>query len=237
MIESGTIIVRGGKIASVSAGGANTQGLRVIDARGMTAMPGFIDGHKHVNPGPNEKGQMQSLLEAGFTTVLAGGGTADNNLMLRDHIESGMINGPRIIPSGTREPPRRRRREARAAVQRAWRPRVSNTPAKSADAGARPAAGGIEVLKAIVDEAAKVGVQVNVHAVSTPAMVAAIDAGVPRLVHLPNKDWTSYEAAEKVAQTGSIVTRPDRLRRADHRPPVSAARAGAVAEGQHHPLP
>lgn len=47
--------------------------------------------------------------------------------------------------------------------------------------------------------------QVNVHAVSTPAMVAAIDAGVRRFVHLPNKDWTSREAAEKVASTGSIV--------------------------------
>jgi hypothetical protein len=30
---------------------------------------------------------------------------------------------------------------------------------------------------------------------------------VTRLVHLPNKDWTSYEQAEKVAQTGSIVAR------------------------------
>jgi imidazolonepropionase-like amidohydrolase len=49
-------------------------------------------------------------------------------------------------------------------------------------------------------------VQVNVHAVSSPAMVAAIDAGVTRLVHLPNKDWTSYEQAEKVAQSGSIVS-------------------------------
>jgi len=56
-----------------------------------------------------------------------------------------------------------------------------------------------------VDEARKTGVQVNVHAVSTPAMSAAVDAGVTRLVHLPNKDWTSYEAAEAVAKTGSIV--------------------------------
>jgi hypothetical protein len=41
---------------------------------------------------------------------------AENNLMLRDHIESGQINGPRIIPSGTvalRQTPA----EARAAVQ------------------------------------------------------------------------------------------------------------------------
>ena len=204
VIESGTIIVRGGKIASVSAGGGNTQGLRVIDARGMTAMPGFIDGHKHVNPGPNEKGQMQSILEAGYTTVLAGGGMADNNLTLRDHIESGMINGPRIIPSGTvslRQTPA----EARAAVQALAAKGIKHTGEIGLTPEPAPPQAEIEVLKAIVDEAAKVGVQVNVHAVSTPAMVAAIDAGVRRLVHLPNKDWTSYEAAEKVAQTGSIV--------------------------------
>jgi imidazolonepropionase-like amidohydrolase len=62
VIDSGTVIVRGGRIVSVSAGAVNAQGLRVIDAKGMSAMPGFIDGHKHVAPGPNEKGQMQSLL-------------------------------------------------------------------------------------------------------------------------------------------------------------------------------
>ena len=38
VIESGTIIVRGGKIASVSPGAAGTQGLRVIDARGAYAV-------------------------------------------------------------------------------------------------------------------------------------------------------------------------------------------------------
>ncbi len=59
---------------------------------------------------------MQSLLEAGYTTVLSGGGPGDGNLTLRDHIESGMINGPRVIPSerinlkGTPE-------EARAAIR------------------------------------------------------------------------------------------------------------------------
>jgi imidazolonepropionase-like amidohydrolase len=68
-----------------------------------------------------------------------------------------------------------------------------------------PTAHEIEVLKAVVDEAAKAGVQVNVHAVSNAAMVAAIDAGVRRLVHLPNKDWTSREVAAKVASTNSIV--------------------------------
>jgi imidazolonepropionase-like amidohydrolase len=204
VIDSGTVIVRAGRIVSVSAGAVNTQGLRVIDAKGMSAMPGFIDGHKHVAPGPNEKGQMQSLLEAGYTTVLAGGGMAENNVMLRDHIDSGMINGPRIIPSGQvslRQTPA----EARAAVQALAARGIKHTGEIGLTPEPAPPQAEIEVLKAIVDEAKKAGVQVNVHAVSSPAMVAAIDAGVTRLVHLPNKDFTSYEQAEKVAQNGAIV--------------------------------
>jgi imidazolonepropionase-like amidohydrolase len=202
VINSGTIIVRGGKIVSVTAGAAPTQGLRIIDAKGMSAMPGFIDGHKHVNT--FEAGQAKSLIEAGYTTVLAGGGTAEANIALRDRIEKGEFVGPRIIASGQinlRQTPA----EARAAVQALAAKGIKHTGEIGLTPEPAPPQAEIEVLKAIVDEAKKVGVQVNVHAVSTPAMVAAIDAGVTRLVHLPNKDWTSYEAAERVAQTGSIV--------------------------------
>src|SRR5688572_14152285 len=201
VIDSGTIIVKGGKIVSVTAGAAPTQGLRAIDAKGMSAMPGFIDGHKHVNNYNAE--QMKSLIEAGYTTVLAGGGPAEQNLALRDRIDKGEL-GPRIIPSGQinlRQTPA----EARAAVQALAAKGVKHTGEIGLTPEPAPPQSEIEVLKAIVDEAKKVGVQVNVHAVSSPAMVAAVDAGVTRLVHLPNKDFTSYEQAEKVAQTGSIV--------------------------------
>lgn len=204
VVPSGTIVVRGGKIVSAGPGAADTRGLKIIDAKGMSALPGFIDAHKHINTGPNERAQMQSLLEAGYTTVLSGGGPGDGNLALRDHIESGIINGPRIIPServnlrGTPE-------EARAAVRAMAAKGIKHTGEIALTPEPGPTPQEIEVLKAVVDEAAKVGVQVNVHAVSTPAMVAAIDAGVRRLVHLPNKDWTSREAAAKVAETHSIV--------------------------------
>lgn len=100
MIERGSIVVRGGSIVSVAPGAPSARAGTVIDAKGMTAMPGFIDAHRHINTGPNEKAQMQALLEAGYTTILSGGGPADGNITLRDRIESGMINGPRIIPSG-----------------------------------------------------------------------------------------------------------------------------------------
>ena len=116
VIESGTIVVRSGKIVSVTAGTAPAQGLQTIDAKGMSAMPGFIDSHKHVNNGENAAGQMRSQLEAGYTTVLAGGGQADANIALRDRIDKGEFVGPRIIASGQinlRQTPA----EARAAVQ------------------------------------------------------------------------------------------------------------------------
>src|SRR3984885_14228972 len=101
VIERGSIVVRAGKIASVAPGAPAAASGKTIDAKGMTAMPGFIDGHRHINTGPNEKEQMQALLEAGYTTVLSGGGPAGGNITLRDHIDKGVINGPRIIPSGT----------------------------------------------------------------------------------------------------------------------------------------
>ena len=101
MIERGSIVVRAGKIVSVAAGAPSAASGKTIDAKGMTAMPGFIDAHRHINTGPKEKAQMQALLEAGYTTILSGGGPAEGNITLRDHIDKGVINGPRIIPSGT----------------------------------------------------------------------------------------------------------------------------------------
>jgi imidazolonepropionase-like amidohydrolase len=201
VINSGTLIVRGGKIASVSAGTANTQGLKIIDAKGMSAMPGYIDGHRHINTGPNEKVQMQQLLEAGYTTILSGGGPADGNITLRDHIEKGVINGPRIIPSGTVRlagTPDEARAQVRsiAAMGIKFTGEIALTPKPG------PTAKELETLRAIVDESKKVGVLVQVHAVSPQAMMAAVDAGVPLLVHTPHFGWMNFDDAKKVAAAG-----------------------------------
>src|SRR6185295_757113 len=72
VIERGSIVVRSGSIVAVASGSPGAAVGTVIDARGMTAMPGFIDAHRHINTGPNEKEQMQALLEAGYTTILSG---------------------------------------------------------------------------------------------------------------------------------------------------------------------
>src|SRR5215471_11596012 len=125
VIESGTIVVRGGRIVSVGPGAANTQGLTVINGAGMTAVPGYIDGHKHVNNFNAD--QMRSMLEAGTTTVLAGGGPAEQNLALAAHIDKGEWVGPRVIPSGTVN-----LRPKPAPRCRRWRRWASSTPVKSA---------------------------------------------------------------------------------------------------------
>lgn len=204
VIESGTIVVRDGRIAQIGPGQIRAPGLTVIDADGLTAMPGFIDAHRHINTGPNEREEMQAQLEAGYTTILSGGGPAEGNIILRDRIESGEINGPRIIPSGriglANNTPETARQAVRDLAQAGvlWTGEISLTPQP------RPSLHEVEVLEAIVDEAARVGVTVQVHAVSTSAMVAAVDAGVRRLVHIPNKDFVDRDAAQKLADTNTI---------------------------------
>jgi imidazolonepropionase-like amidohydrolase len=208
VIDRGSIVVRAGKIVSAGAGalsGPPSPAGRTIDARGMTAMPGLIDAHKHINTGPDEKAQMQALLEAGYTTVLSGGGPADGNLTLKDHIDRGVINGPRIIPSGrialANNTPEMARAQIRALAGMGikFTGEILLTPVPG------PTAQEIEVLRAVVDEGKKAGVNIQVHAVSSPAMMAAIDAGVRLLVHLPNKDWVSREDAKKLAASGARI--------------------------------
>src|SRR5215470_3777339 len=205
VIERGYIVVRGGKIASAAAGMPSAIAGRMIDAKGMSAMPGFIDAHRHINTGPNEKAQMQALLEAGYTTVLSGGGPAEGNVTLRDHIETGLISGPRIIPSGSLRLNNNTPESARAEIRKMAEMGIKFTGEIGLTPVPGPGEKELEVLRAVLDEAKKAGVIVQVHAVSSRAMVAAVDAHVPLLVHLPNKDFTSKEDAKKLAAAGTKI--------------------------------
>jgi imidazolonepropionase-like amidohydrolase len=205
VIERGSIVVRDGKIVSAAAGRPATTSGQTIDAKGMSAMPGFIDAHRHFNTGPNEKAQMQGQLEAGYTTLLSGGGPADGNITLRDRIEKGEVNGPRILPSGQIRLNQHTPDSARAEIRKMAATGVKFTGEIALTPIPGPTAQEMDVLRAVVDEGKKAGVMVQVHAVSTPAMMAAVDAGVPLLVHLPNKDFTSKEDAKKLAASGTKV--------------------------------
>jgi imidazolonepropionase-like amidohydrolase len=206
VIPQGSIVVRNGRIVAVGPGEPATTAGRVIDARGLSAMPGFIDAHRHVYTGPDEKKQMQALLDAGFTTVLSGGGSPEAIVALRDRIEQGTTNGPRIIASGTpvlaaNLTPEQARAEIRklAALKVGYTGEVLLAPLPG------PSPTEIETLKAMMDEGRQRGVKVQVHAVSTPAMSAAVEAGVKLLVHVPNKDWIPKETAQQLAAAGTHI--------------------------------
>ncbi len=205
VIQNGHIVVQNGRIVAVGPGRPAQISGTVIDGSGMTALPGLVDGHKHINSGRLEKEQMADLIENGFTTVLSGGGPAEGNLTLVQHIDSGLINGPNVIASGAaggfNQTPDQTRERVRALAAQG----IHHTGEMATTPEPGPGANEIAVLTAAVEEGKKAGVQVNVHSVSTPAMVASTRAGVRHQVHLPNKDFMSFEDAAYIASTGTIV--------------------------------
>jgi imidazolonepropionase-like amidohydrolase len=127
VIARGSVVVRNGRIASVSAGNANEPGARQMDVRGMTVMPGFIDDHRHVigatfPPGDpaqwmkEEAGaRMQEFLDGGFTTIQSCGDPPEQIVELQRRLNAGTIKGPRLFtaafvqlsrPAGAAGPPR-----------------------------------------------------------------------------------------------------------------------------------
>jgi imidazolonepropionase-like amidohydrolase len=63
-IENGTIIIRGGKIESVSRGAAAPQGASIVDASGLFATPGLIDAYSRFGI-KGENWDRKSLLAPG----------------------------------------------------------------------------------------------------------------------------------------------------------------------------
>jgi imidazolonepropionase-like amidohydrolase len=103
IIERGSVVVRDGKIVSVAPGAPTAAAGRIIDAKGRTVMPGYIDAHRHVIKGDPVKWlekdaarELQQFLDAGFTTVL---GAIDPPQLLeaRKRIEAGTLKGPRLF--------------------------------------------------------------------------------------------------------------------------------------------
>ena len=102
VIERGVVVVRDGKIASVSATAPAAGGGRTINAGGKTVMPGLIDAHRHIVTGnPAEwltqraPQQLQEFLEAGFTTLLCAIDPPEA-IEARKRIEAGQMKGPRL---------------------------------------------------------------------------------------------------------------------------------------------
>jgi len=126
MLAGQTVLVRGDRIVDVGRSVQVPPGARVIDLGAATLLPGMIDGHVHTNgPTPDESVEHRTFvmiqsaqrdLDAGFTTVVdmdsrGGFGTVE----LRNAINRGLVNGPRMQVAGQSLNPRGARPTANTA--------------------------------------------------------------------------------------------------------------------------
>jgi imidazolonepropionase-like amidohydrolase len=113
LLKDRFVLVEGGTIRSVSEQAPVAEGARIIAARGKVLMPGLIDCHVHCLASMVHLGRLAQLpnvlavlravpllrgmLDRGFTTVRDAGGA---DYALAEATRSGVIDGPRIFPSG-----------------------------------------------------------------------------------------------------------------------------------------
>lgn len=110
-IDSGVIVIRDGKIASVGTQKVRSK-VRTIDCKGKTIVAGFWNNHVHFTepkwdpaatlPAKQLTEQLQEMFTRyGFTTVVDTGSAPMNTQALRKRIESGDVAGPKIFTAGS----------------------------------------------------------------------------------------------------------------------------------------
>jgi imidazolonepropionase-like amidohydrolase len=118
VIDDGMVLVEGNKISAVGQNLNVPEGARVVDLGDATLLPGFIDSHVHLTMQmsdnwykdfyqgmfrfPAEQALYAEMyarrtLEAGFTTVRNVGASDWVDIGLRNAINAGVAEGPRIL--------------------------------------------------------------------------------------------------------------------------------------------
>jgi imidazolonepropionase-like amidohydrolase len=215
--RAATVVIRGDRIESV--GGEVPAGARVVQAEGLTLIPGLFDLHTHLPysaaaDAPNDWGKnLKAYLLCGVTSVVDFGTYPETFEPMRRLIRDGVVAGPRIhlaarmtTPGGHGAEGGRgdffsleviTPREARAAVRRVlpYKPDAIKVFTDGWRYGAAPDMTSMEegTLAVIVEEAHKAGVEVLTHTVTLAKAKIAARAGVDVIAHGVGDDAADEE--------------------------------------------
>lgn len=244
-VDKPVVVITDGRITAVGTQGsvAVPKDARHIDLPGETILPGLIDMHVHLNGDPTIGGfrgleytdsfwqavgvhNAKAMLDAGFTTVRNVGSPDYDDVGLKQAVEGGYIQGPRIVPAtyalgatgghcdGTEGLPPSFSTVPTPSVAdgpEGYRKLVRTVRKYGAEIIKICATGGVlsksdvagaqqmsfDEIKAVTDEAHMLGLRVAAHAHGTAGINDAIRAGVDTIEHASLADEESFKLAKE----------------------------------------
>jgi imidazolonepropionase-like amidohydrolase len=209
-LEHVSILVRDGRIAAIGNEPAVSRGARVIDAAGMTALPGLIDSHVHFTYAPGsayrrdsdetvrllDRQHLRAYLACGVTTVLDAGDFPGTVRDIQGWLRAGhpgpryLTTGPYLRPPGGYGHPRFGAESTPAEVE-AKLDLLQSLGAVGVKLAIEhgflgfggPAQFTPELIEAVATGARRRGLPLYVHAMNEAAQSEALSLGAHALMH------------------------------------------------------
>lgn len=223
IVPNATVVLRGGKIASVGTGAA-PGGTTIVDVGGRFVVPGLFDAHTHIT----NLREARTALESGVTTVRSAGVSGYVDVGLRELVRKGAVAGPDVLAAGYHIRPQLAeeaflgdpalspfmnegvttpdalRHVVRATLARGvdWIKLHATERAGLPETDPRRQVYTADEVKVMVAEAAAKGIPVMAHAHGAEGALAAVQAGVRSIEH---GTYLSNEALRLMAQNGTYL--------------------------------